>query len=150
VAGLAAAPATVTPSRQMPRRHRTHLASEHGQSVVEFALVGPIFIMLLLGVVQFGITLNHYLAVTDAARAGARTAAVDRLSGNAVADATAAIRKATVDLDQSKLGINIASPDWSQAGSDVTVTVTYPFQISILGLVVGSGNLTSTQTERLE
>ena len=46
--------------------------------MVEFALVLPILLMLLLGVIQFGIAFNHYLAVTDAVRAGARQGAVAR------------------------------------------------------------------------
>ena len=37
-----------------------------------------------------------------------------------------------------------------QPGSDVQVTATYPYSISLLGLFTKSGNLTSTTTERVE
>ena len=135
------------------RRHIHSLRSETGQTAVEFALVAPVLILLLLGVVQMGIAFNNYLAVTDAARAGARKAIVARLSGLTSADVTQSVRDAASDLDQSKLGVTVADatdPTWSRAGSDITVTVTYPYSISLLGLVVSSGNLTSTMTDRLE
>jgi Flp pilus assembly protein TadG len=134
----------------MRRRRRTDLRAERGQAAVEFALIAPVFIALMLAIVQFGIALNNYLTVTDAARAGARSAAVDRISGNGPADATAAVDKAASALDPAKLGVTVTCPDWTTPGSDVTVTVTYPFSISILGWVVHSGTLSSTQTERLE
>jgi hypothetical protein len=40
--------------------------------------------------------------------------------------------------------------DWDAAGSDVQCTVTYPYSIDVLGLVVADGTLTSVTTERLE
>jgi len=41
------------------------------------------------------------------------------------------------------------NPSWT-GGADVTVTATYPYKISLLGLVVKSGRLTSTTVERVE
>jgi hypothetical protein len=35
-------------------------------------------------------------------------------------------------------------------GQNVTVTVTYPYSINLLGFVVGSGTLKSTTTVRME
>jgi Flp pilus assembly protein TadG len=130
-------------------RRSQDLRSERGQTAVEFALVAPVLIVLLLGVLQIGIAFNHYLAVTDAARAGARKAIIARVSGATPADIEASVRAAAVDLDQSQLKVVVADPTWS-AGSDVTVTVTYPYSIDLLGVVVASGNLTSTMTDRLE
>jgi Flp pilus assembly protein TadG len=130
-------------------RRSQDIRSERGQTAVEFALVAPVLIVLLLGVLQIGIVFNHYLAVTDAARAGARRAIVARVAGATPADIEASVRAAAVDLDQSQLKVVVADPTWS-AGSDVTVTVTYPYSIDLLGVVVASGNLTSTMTDRLE
>ncbi len=45
---------------------------EHGQALFEFALVVPLLLLILLGVVEMGITYFGYVAVTNAARAGAR------------------------------------------------------------------------------
>ncbi len=46
--------------------------------MVEFAMVLPILLVLVFGIIQFGIVFNHYLTLTDAVRAGARQAAVSR------------------------------------------------------------------------
>ena len=52
--------------------------------MTEFALILPILVLLLFGIIQFGIAFNHYLTVTDAARAGARKAVVSRHTANPV------------------------------------------------------------------
>jgi hypothetical protein len=45
---------------------------------------------------------------------------------------------------------NVTVTSTWQPASDVTVTATYPYQISLLGIVVKSGDLSSTTTERVE
>jgi Flp pilus assembly protein TadG len=123
---------------------------ENGQTMVEFALVLPILLMLLLGVIQFGIAFNNYLAVTDAVRAGARQGAVARYlpPGDRCPSVEARVRESADNLDQAKLGVTCASS--FAAGEDVTVSASYPYSISILGMVVKSGDLTATTTERVE
>jgi Flp pilus assembly protein TadG len=113
----------------------------------------PIFAMLLLGIVQFGIAFNNYLTLTDATRAGARRAAVSRFVGDQGASAKIAVENAASGLDPAKLDPNItvtSSPDWSTTGSQVSVTASYPYSINILGFVVKAGSLTSTTKESLE
>ena len=53
----------------------------YGQSLVEFALVLPILLALVMGIIQFGIILNGYVTITHAVREGARLAAVGRIDG---------------------------------------------------------------------
>jgi len=50
--------------------------TELGQSLVEFSLVLPIFLVLIFGLVDFGRAFYAWLIVTEAAREGARAAAV--------------------------------------------------------------------------
>jgi Flp pilus assembly protein TadG len=116
--------------------------------MAEFALVLPVLALLLFGVIQFGIVFNQYLTLTDAVRAGARKAAVSRQASNPSAAAQSAVKGAAGDLDQSKLSITVTS-SW-QPGSDVTVGATYPYSINLLGMVVKSGALSSSTTERVE
>ena len=116
--------------------------------MTEFAIVLPVLVLLVFAVIQFGITFNNYLALTDAARAGARKAAVSRLSGNGSGAGVSATRAAAADLKQSNLDVTVSS-SWTQ-GEDVSVTATYPYSISLLGLVVKSGRLSTTVTERVE
>jgi Flp pilus assembly protein TadG len=121
---------------------------EQGQTLTEFALVLPILALLLFGVIQFGIVFHQYVTLTDAVRAGARQGAVGR---HVSAPATAVedrVRESAADLDQSQLSVTVTST-WQQ-GEDITVSASYPYDISLLGFVVKSGNLTSTTTERVE
>ena len=103
---------------------------------------------MLFGIIQFGIVFNNYVTLTDAVRAGAREAAVARQTANPGGAATTAVRSSAADLDQGKLAVSVSS-GW-QPGSDVTVTASYPYSITLLGWVVSTGNLTSKTTERVE
>lgn len=120
------------------------IRSESGQALVEFVLVAPLLLMLVLGIAQFGITFNNAITLTDAVRAGARAAVVSDPSG-AQAAAEQAVKSSAGGLDPAKIAIAVTATD-----TDVTVTATYPYAIDILGIVVKSGNLTSTTKERLE
>jgi Flp pilus assembly protein TadG len=108
----------------------------------------PILALLLFAVIQFGILFNNYVTLTDATRAGARKAAVARQFGDPVGSAVAAVRASAKDLKQGNLQIGVSST-W-QHGEDVTVTASYPYSISLLGMVVKSGRVSSTTTERVE
>jgi Flp pilus assembly protein TadG len=127
---------------------RRHLTNETGQTMTEFAIVLPILVVLLFGVIQFGIMFNNYLTLTDAVRAGARVAAVSRNDANPVGATTTAVRTSAADLNQTNLNVSVTSA-WT-AGTDVTVSATYPYSISLLGWVVSAGTLSSKTTERVE
>jgi len=127
----------------------SRLRNSSGQAMVEFVLVLPLVLMLLFGIIQFGTVFNHDETITDAARAGARKAAVSRLEADPVGLAEAAARASASGLDQSQLQVTVADDSWT-AGSDVTVTVSYPYTIDIFGLTVKTGQLTSSTTERVE
>jgi Flp pilus assembly protein TadG len=124
---------------------------QKGQTMTEFALVLPIIALLLFAVIQCGIAFNNYLTVTDAARAAARKGAVSMYGGGSPSSAaSAAARASAQNLDQSKFQVSVsASPSWEK-GADVIVTTSYPYEISLLGLVVKSGNVSSTTRERIE
>jgi Flp pilus assembly protein TadG len=126
------------------------IQKERGQTTTEFAIVLPILCLLLFGVIQFGILFNNYVTLTDAVRAGARKAAVSRqIQGTTPRQACIdQIKASASDLDLSKLTPDCQS-DWLPT-STVTVTATYPYSVSLMGLVVASGNLRSTTQERVE
>jgi Flp pilus assembly protein TadG len=129
-------------------RRKIEIGSEQGQSLTEFALALPILALLLFAVIQFGIVFNNYVTLVDATRAGARKGAVGREQQNPVGAVTTEVRNSASDLRQSDLNVTVTST-W-QPSSDVTVRATYPYSISLLGLVVKSGQLSSTTTERVE
>jgi type II secretory pathway pseudopilin PulG len=106
----------------------------------------------LLAIVQAGVAFNHYLAVTDAARAAARTAITARLAGVTVSDIQQAAQSAAggLDLTNRVAVADPTDPTFTHAGSTLTVTVTYPYSIGVLGWAISSGDLQSTMTDRLE
>ena len=137
--------------KREPQSHmhsRTAFRSERGQSLAEFALVLPVLVLLLFGIIQFGITFNHYITLTDAVRAGARTAAVSRHQPDPVAVTTDRVEEAATDLDPDELLITVEST-W-EAGDEVEVEASYPYEIKLLGKKIKSGRMHSKTTERVE
>lgn len=50
---------------------------EEGQAIVEFAIVLPIFLLLVMGIIDFGWLFYNYISVENSARNAARTACVE-------------------------------------------------------------------------
>jgi len=72
-------------------KSKSKLRNEKGASAVEFALVLPIFLMLVFGIFQFGIAFNNWIAITHAAREGARLAAVGQYDEQRVRDSAPSV-----------------------------------------------------------
>jgi Flp pilus assembly protein TadG len=131
-------------------KRKFSIRSERGQTMTEFAIVLPLLAVLLFGIIQLGIAFNNYMTVTDATRAGARKAAVSRDLEDPRSAAETAVRSSASTLSQDDLDVDVQSN--FEPGSDVTVTASYPYSISLplIGLVVTDGQLTSSTTERVE
>jgi Flp pilus assembly protein TadG len=129
-------------------RFRVAFRSERGQSLTEFALVLPLLVVLLFGIIQFGITFNNYISLTDAVRAGARKGAVARHLDDPVGSTVAQVRASASDLDAAQLQISVEST-WEH-GEAVTVTASYPYEIRLFGIPLKEGRMSSTTTERVE
>lgn len=62
----------------MLRRYICRLKkNDRGAAIIEFAIVLPVLVILVLGIIEFGWVLNGYITITGAAREGARAAIVD-------------------------------------------------------------------------
>ena len=59
-------------------RLRSRRQPGRGQTLVEFALIIPLFVLLLFGIVDFGRAVLAYNSISNAAREGARTAIVNQ------------------------------------------------------------------------
>ena len=57
---------------------RREAQRDEGQALVEFGLVLPVLLLMILGLIKGGILFNNYLQLTDAARTGARQLAISR------------------------------------------------------------------------
>jgi len=70
---------------EMPKPLATHrfrrARGQRGQSLVEFAMVFPIFIILVMGIIDFGMALKTWIDITNSAREAARWGAVYCNSG---------------------------------------------------------------------
>ncbi|HMG99246.1 MAG TPA: TadE/TadG family type IV pilus assembly protein [Gaiellales bacterium] len=133
---------------------RGRLRSERGQSAAELALIVPILAVILFVVVQFGQVYLQYQEVTAATSEGARRASV--MAGVAdpgrtstiVATVRAGTSVGTSEAyDSSGLTVTVSST-WTP-GSPITVKSTYPASVSILGVTLFSGSLTTARTTRV-
>jgi len=123
-------------------RQRACSAPESGQELIEFALVVPLLMLILFGVLDLGRAFYASITIANAAREGARYAMF--YPGD-----TAGIRMATereaqnsgVDLtDPAKATIDVGCPLGCGRGLPIRVTVTYEFQL-ILTMVIPSGKI---------
>lgn len=146
-AAVHAGRAGTRPALQHTRLRRLDVRSMRGQTMVEFTLVLPLLLVVLFGIIQFGITFNHYVTLTDAVRAGARTAAVSRQVSCPVCVTTAKVKAASGSMAPD---VTVTVTSTWQHGDDVVVKATVPYSINLMGLVISSGNLSSTTTERVE
>ena len=71
---------------------------ERGQATVEFALILPLVVFLLLAILQTAVVVRDYVGVVHAAREAARAASVDRDPGAPVTAARRVLRGANVNL----------------------------------------------------
>jgi len=130
------------------------LRSERGQSAAELALILPILATVLYIVVQFGQVYLQYQEVTAATSEGARQAST--MAGVADPGRTSTIQSTVgagtslgtaATFNSSGLVVTVSST-WTP-GDPVTVTTTYPASVSILGVTLFSGRLTTRRTARV-
>lgn len=131
---------------------RTGIRNQHGQTMVEFALVIPVLCLIIFGIIQCGILYNNYITLTDATRVGARKAAVSRQTtdpSGPAGVAKAATIAAASGLTVPPLDVTVTATAWTP-GADVSVEAKYPYELKLLWFVVASGTLSSKTTERVE
>jgi Flp pilus assembly protein TadG len=130
------------------QRIREKFRREAGQAIVEFALILPLLALLVFGIMQFGVAFHNYLAITDAARVGARAAAVKRTSG-ACAAARTAIENTVSTGQWAQITSRITCTAGPNVGDQIKITIKYPYAIGLPGFSA-SGDLTGSATERME
>jgi Flp pilus assembly protein TadG len=138
-----------------------------GSAVIEFALLAPVLLLLMLGTFQFGLTLINYMTLTNATETAARQFAISRgTTTTAAAAATSTLTGAAPNLgtitvtfavngaactDTSTTTCSSALSAPANLGQAATVTATYPCSLMVYGHDYGpSCTLTSTITERIE
>jgi Flp pilus assembly protein TadG len=100
---------------------------ESGAAAVEFALVLAPLLLVLFGIINFGLAFHRQIQLSGAAREGARTMAIK----DDTAQTIAAVHAAAPTLEESQMDIGI-SPGACAPDTAVTVTVNYPFTFEYL------------------
>ncbi|WP_312468866.1 pilus assembly protein [Neobacillus sp.] len=123
------------------------MKSENGQSLVEFALVLPLLVMLLFGIVDFGRALHAYLTIDHAGREAARAASIGK--DNAAVKVIAKNQGTSIGLKEDWVNVSPAS---RTPGTDISITITYPFNFitPVLGPLVKSIDLKNKTVMRVE
>jgi Flp pilus assembly protein TadG len=133
-----------------------------GTAAIEFALVAPMLLFLVLGMCQFGVTLNQYLTLTNAVRAGARQLSMSRGNATPWTDTINLIYSSAPNLTQASLTISTSINGTAcasdatckaalAAGLPTTITASYPCSLAFFGYNFASVcTLASQTTERIE
>ncbi|MEX1336214.1 MAG: TadE family protein [Candidatus Limnocylindrales bacterium] len=116
-----------------PKRERGR-----GQALVEFAMILPVFFLVVAGMFDFGLGIYSDLTLVNAAREGARLGVIDPGNTSAIEDR---VREMAGNLDPSKLTVTVAcerpsgstftactSPMWLP-GDATKVTVDYKYSV---------------------
>ncbi|PTL39145.1 TadE/TadG family type IV pilus assembly protein [Alkalicoccus saliphilus] len=125
------------------------MKSEKGQSMVEFALVVPLLIVLLFSIVDISRLFHASLTIDHAGREAARAASV-QLSDTEVMSA-AVDNGSSISLSSSHVQVS-PMENGRTSGNKVTVTITYPvdFLTPVVGNLAGSFELQNTTVMRIE
>lgn len=119
-------------------RRRTGGGKEHGAVAVEFALILPIFLMLVLGIFEFGRAFNIQVSLSEAAREAARYAAIHQSEATySVGAAQAAGVAAAPSVDLAPGDITVATTGSTPCNVQVTVSYSTPWMTGLPGLVPG-------------
>lgn len=117
-------------------RPRARLRSRRGQSLVEFALILPVLMIMVFGIIDFGLGLRSYISLTNATREGARFAAIGNTAGaypancNGTSNTTVVGRVCyTIEgLDLADLtSVSVTYPNGQMPGNSVVVSADYTY-----------------------
>ncbi|MBV8939447.1 MAG: pilus assembly protein [Alphaproteobacteria bacterium] len=124
----------------MLRRLYHYFANRDGATVMEFALVGPILVLLLMGALEFGLLLWATAVLDTATASGARLGKIgfnqsfistemDRLSAGLLDPARLSIQESSYSSFSSLQGGGAGASGTGSGGDAVVYTVTYPWPI---------------------
>jgi hypothetical protein len=145
------APTRRSLARRLARFARALIAEERGQALPEFALVLPILLLVVFGIVEFGLALNSESDETHLANEVARYAIVNENPGGAEELQQWAKKQGDNNFLTSSGKICISFPEGAEAGRPVKVEATSTMDwLPILKLKGATTTLRGTAYMRLE
>jgi Flp pilus assembly protein TadG len=107
----------------MRRQPGGHAPRDRGAAAVEFALLLPLLLFLVFGIIDFGRALNAEIVLTQAAREGSRLAALGESNANVISGT----QTAATGLGQAVKVTVTACPVGARAGVNAKVQASYSF-----------------------
>lgn len=153
------------------------ICSDRGGSLVEFALVVPLMMILITGMFSIGLALNNYMVLTNGVSAGARAFALSRgvtvtTSGGSTSQITDPCAYAVQFAKQAAPNLNTSAATFAitwtpnggsatnyttscngislNTGDTVQMKATYPVSMIIYGWRPGALNITGQTTELVQ
>lgn len=131
-----------------------------GVSAIEFALIAPFLLAMGIGMLKFGVAMQQYVALTNAAAQGAMTMALARGTTTPYSSTTTAISNAapslasgsittTVTINGTACTTNSGCSTALTAGATATVRVTYPCDLTVMGVNFKTGCTLSGQSAQM-
>jgi Flp pilus assembly protein TadG len=137
---------------KLQRSCRLFRRNRRAAAAVEFAIVAPIFLLMVFGMIEYGRMVMVYQILTNASREGARSAVLDGATTDSVTTSVTAYLTQAM-LTGATVTVAPNPPSNAEYGDPVTVTVSVPFnQVSWLPspMYLGGKTLTSTTVMRRE
>jgi len=134
------------------------MKNQRGATAVEFAIVFPLLILLMFGIIEFSIILYDKAMITNASREGARAGIVSQLVRVSDSQIQSVVdnycRLYLISFGAGATPVTTVTRTGSTFGSELSVTVTYTYSFLALpqfvtGLV-GPMNLTARTVMRME
>lgn len=124
------------------------LRNEKGQSFVEFALILPVLLIIVMGILEFGLMFNAYITISNASREGARLGSL----GGTNTQITQRVETTAGILNSSDITVTV-TPNSRSRGDMIIVLVEYDYSLitpvisNILSPII---NLEASTTMRVE
>ena len=150
-------------------RLRRLAGEEGGGALVEFAVTIPVFLLLVTGILSFGLAYSNYLMLTQATAVGARQLAVSRgqtldpcnTVATAVYAAAPLLKPGNMTFTLTLNGVSYpntttcsgtiqaGAPSNLILGTKAVVNVTYPASLSLFGDLISTGFSLTAQVAEL-
>ena len=149
-------PSAVGRAERAARRGKRR-RGERGAALVEFALVVPVLLLLVMGTIDFGWTFNDYNSVRQGVREGARLVVVadwdlDGCTTGTSSQRAACLTSRRIGLDDANTRVRIELGSEYKPGEQVTVCAMYQARslTGMFGALLNGMVLTSRITMRIE
>ena len=96
----------------MLQRFRRRTQGDGGAVAVEAALVTPLILLIVFGIIEFTLLLKDDVAVSSAVRAGARTASAEPRNASFLDDTAAQMDRAVATLNKAGLSPTVGGELW--------------------------------------